>query len=169
MSLAFKVGDSAVYAGYGVGVITAIETREILGNRETFYSVRIKDSATDILVPKNRTHQKGGLRRLVNRDQIGEVMDILKNSDFHLKNVRNWNKKIQEYMKKLKTGSLLDVADVLKDLSLMKLKKNLSFGEKQLLDQAWDLFSKEVLLVLGNIEGKQVLNEASQIVFVQKH
>ncbi|MDE0151287.1 MAG: CarD family transcriptional regulator [Bdellovibrionales bacterium] len=169
MSLAFKVGDSAVYAGYGVGEITAIETREILGNKETFYSVRIKDSATDILVPKNRTHQKGGLRRLVNRGQIEEVMGVLKESDFQLKNMKNWNKKIQEYMKKLKTGSLLDVAYVLKELSLMKMRKNLSFGEKQLLDQAWDLFSKEVLLVLGNIEGKQILNEASQIIFVQKH
>ena len=169
MSLAFKVGDSAVYAGYGVGVITAIETREILGNKETFYSVRIQDSATDILVPKSRTHQKGGLRRLVNRDQIEEVMSILKNAEFQLKSMRNWNKKIQEYMKKLKTGSLVEVAYVLKDLSLMKMRKNLSFGEKQLLDQAWDLFSKEVLLVLGTSEGKQILQEASQIIFVQKH
>ncbi len=169
MSLAFKVGDSAVYAGYGVGVITSIETREILGNKETFYSVRIQDSATDILVPKNRIHQEGGLRRLVNRSQISEVIDILKSSEVHLKNVRNWNKKIQEYMKKLKTGSLIDVAYVLKDLSLMKMRKNLSFGEKQLMDQAWDLFSKEVLLVLGEREGELVLQEASQIVFVQKH
>lgn len=169
MSLAFKVGDSAVYAGYGVGVITSIETREILGNKETFYSVRIHDSATDILVPKNRIHQEGGLRRLVNKDQVSEVMGILKSSEIQFKNVKNWNKKIQEYVKKLKTGSLIDVAYVLKDLSSMKMRKNLSFGEKQLMDQAWDLFSKEVLLVLGDSEGEKVLQEASQIVFVQKH
>ena len=169
MSLAFKVGDSAVYAGYGVGVITSIETREILGNQETFYSVRIQNSAADILVPKSRTHQKGGLRHLVNRGQIGELMGILKNTEFQLKSIKNWNKKIQEYMKKLKTGSLIDVAYVLQDLSLMRMKKNLSFGEKQLMDQAWDLFSKEILLVLGEREGTKVLQEASQIVFAQKH
>lgn len=169
MSLAFKVGDSAVYAGYGVGVITSIETREILGNKEIFYSVRIQDAAADILVPKNRTHQKGGLRHLASRDQISEVINILKNPVFQFKNIKNWNKKIQEYTKKLKTGSLIDMADVLKDLSLMKMKKNLSFGEKQLMDQAWDLFSKEVLLVLGEREGGQILKEASQIVFAQKH
>ena len=132
MSLAFKVGDSAVYAGYGVGIITSIETREILGNKEIFYSVRIQDSATDILVPKSRIHQEGGLRRLVNRDQISEVMDILKDPELQCKNIRNWNKKIQEYIKKLKTGSLIDVAYVLKDLSVMKMRKNLSFGEKQI-------------------------------------
>ncbi len=169
MPLAFKVGDSAVYPGYGVGVITSIETREILGNKETFYSVRIQDSATDILVPKNRIHQEGGLRRLVHRDQISKVMNILKNSDTPSSSARNWNKKMQEYMRKLKTGSLMDVTYVLKDLSLMRVKKNLSFGERQLMDQAWDLFSKEVLLVLGKREGEQILQEASQIIFMQKH
>jgi len=102
-------------------------------------------------------------------DQIEEVMGILKNPKLQIKSMRNWNKKIQEYMKKLKTGSLPDVAYVLKDLSLMRIRKNLSFGEKQLMDQAWDLFSKEVLLVLGTSEGKRVLQEASQIIFVQKH
>ena len=106
---------------------------------------------------------------MVDRGQISEAMSLLKNFEFQPKNVRNWNKKIQEYMKKLKTGSLIDTAYVLKDLSLMKMKKNLSFGEKQLMDQAWGLFSKEVLLVLGKREGELVLQEASQIVFIQKH
>ena len=167
MSLAFKIGDPAVYGGYGVGVITAIETREIFGNKEVFYSVRIQDSETDILVPKNRTGEKGGLRPLADRKKIDEVMDILKSSEMTVKNLRNWNKKLQEYSKKLKTGSLIEVAHVLKDLSLLKKKKNLSFGEKQVMEQAWNLLSKEAALVMDDKDGREFLKSASQIVFPQ--
>ncbi len=167
MSLAFKIGDSAVYGGYGVGVVTAIETREIFGNKEVFYSVRIQDLETDILVPKNRTGEKGGLRPLADRKKIDEVMNVLQDTEMTVKNLRNWNKKLQEYSKKLKTGSLVEVAHVLKDLSLLQKKKNLSFGEKQIMEQAWNLLSKEVTLVMEGEDGKVFLKDASQIVFPQ--
>ena len=168
-SLAFKVGDSAVYAGYGVGVITSIETREILGSKEVFYSVRIQDSEADILVPKNRTGQKGGLRRLEDRKTILKAIELLKGSELTIKKMRNWNKKTQEYMKKLKTGSLVEAACVLKDLSLLKMQKNLSFGEKQLMEQAWNLIFKEVSLVLGKEECSSLLKDTSKTVFSEKH
>ena len=167
MSLAFKIGDPAVYGGYGVGVITAIETREIFGSKEVFYSVRIQDLETDILVPKNRTGEKGGLRPLVDRKRIDEVMNILQDSKMTIKNLRNWNKKLQEYSKKLKTGSLIEVAHVLKDLSLLQKKKNLSFGEKQVMEQAWNLLSKEVALVMIGKDSRVFLDTAAQIVFPQ--
>ena len=167
MSLAFKVGDSAVYGGHGVGIITSIETREIFGNKETFYSVRIQDSETDILVPQKRTGAEGGLRPLADRKEMDEVMSILRESQMTVKNLRNWSKKLQEYSKKLKTGSLVEVAHVLKDLSLLKKKKNLSFGEKQIMEQAWSFLSKEVALVMIGEDSKKFLNEVSQIVFPQ--
>ena len=168
-SLAFKVGDQAVYAGHGVGVITSIETREISGNREVFYSVKIQDSQTNILVPQSRTGAPGGLRPITSRDKLMEVMEILKGNKILMKGVSNWNKKLQEYTKKLKTGSLTDVALVLKDISLMKEKKNLSFGEKQLMETAWKLLFKEISMVLGAERSRNILFESTGIDLQPKH
>ncbi len=169
MALAFKIGDQAVYAGHGVGVITAIEEREISGNTETFYSVRIQDSETNILVPQSRTGEKGGLRPLASKKSIFSVIDILKERELTMQGVTNWNKKLQEYSKKLKTGQLSDVAYVLKDLTILKNTKNLSFGEKQLMEQAWNLLFKEISLVLGKEESRILLKQASGVVFEKKH
>lgn len=169
MPLAFKIGDQAVYAGHGVGVITAIEKREISGNVETFYSVRIEESETNILVPQSRTGQKGGLRPLASKESIFGVMDILKEKELTMRGVSNWSKKLQEYSKKLKTGQLSDIASVLKDLTILKSTKNLSFGEKQLMEQAWNLLFREIALVLGRNESRNLLQEASGVVFENKH
>ena len=169
MSLAFKIGDQAVYAGHGVGVITAIETREISGNTQTFYAVRIKDSEMNILVPKSRIGENGGLRPVASRQKALEVLSILKGKEMTMKGANNWNKKIQEYMKKLKTGSLLEAASVLKDLCLMKAKKNLSFGEKQLMETAWNLIYKEISMVFGPEESQNLLSSATGVHFQSKH
>lgn len=169
MSLAFKVGDQAVYAGYGVGVIKSIEKREISGSTEVFYSVQIQDTQTNILVPQNRTSAKGGLRPIASKRKILEIIDILKGNEITMKKINNWNKKLQGYMKKLKTGSLADVACVLKDLSLMKEKKNLSFGEKQLMETAWNLLFKEMAMVIGSEKSRCILSSATGVDFQQKH
>ena len=168
-SLSFKIGDSAVYAGHGVGIITAIEKREISGNTETFYSVRIQESETNILVPQSRTGKKGGLRPVASKEKILGVIDILKERELTVQGVHNWNKKLQEYSKKLKTGQISDVAYVLKDLSILKTTKNLSFGEKQLMEQAWNLLFREISLVLGKDESRTLLQDASGIVFETRH
>ena len=165
MALAFKIGDQAVYAGHGVGVITAIEKREISGNTETFYSVRIQESEANILVPQSRTGKKGGLRPLASKESIFGVIDILKGKELTVQKINNWNKKLQEYSRRLKTGQLSDAAYVLKDLTILKNKKNLSFGEKQLMEQAWNLLFRETSLVLGKDKSKNLLEQASGMVF----
>ena len=169
MPSTFKVGDQAVYAGHGVGIITAIETKEISGSTQKFYSVRIQDSDISVLVPQSRTGEKGGLRPLASREKVLGVIDILKERELTVQGIHNWNKKLQEYAKKLKTGSLTDVACVLKDLSLIKATKNLSFGEKQLMGQAWSLFFREVSSVLGKEKSQTLLKNVSHKVFEQKH
>ena len=163
MSLAFKVGDQAVYAGHGVGVITSIETREISGSKQVFYSIQIRDSQMSILVPQSRTGQKGGLRPISSKEKILEITDILKKSNITVTGQKNWSKKLQEYMKKIKTGSLSDVACVLKDLSLMRKKKNLSFGEKQLMETAWNLLFKEFSMVLGPERSRDMLSDVTGV------
>ena len=106
----------------------------------------------NILVPQSRTGQTGGLRPISSKENVFGVIDILKEKELSMKQIRNWNKKLQEYSKKLKTGQLSDIASVLKDLTLLKNKKNLSFGEKQLMQQAWNLLYTEISLVLGKKE-----------------
>ena len=169
MALAFKIGDQAVYAGHGVGVITAIEKREISGSIETFYSVHIEESETNILVPQSRTGHNGGLRPISSRENIQGVLDILNGKEISMKRIKNWNKKLQEYSKKLKTGQLTDIAFVLKDLTLLKNRKSLSFGEKQLMQQAWNLLYTEIALVLGKKESLDLLKTVSDAVFEKSH
>lgn len=169
MSLVFKVGDQAVYAGHGVGVIKSIEVREIAGYTETFYSIHIQDSEMNILVPQNRTSDKGGLRPVASNDKVQEVIKFLKEEEVPIKELNNWNKKLQEYTKKLKIGSLKEVAQVLKDLTLLKKRKNLSFGEKQLMNTAWNLIFREISVVLGTDKSRDLLVELTGVNLEPKH
>ena len=75
--LSFKVGDNAVYPGHGVGKVTAIETKEILGAKHTFYSINILDSGMKIMVPRNNA-EAVGLRPIISRDEAKKVIEILR-------------------------------------------------------------------------------------------
>lgn len=165
----FKVGDQAVYAGHGVGVITSIETREIAGNKEVFYSIRIADSEMNILVPQSRTQDRGGLRPISSSDKVQEVISILKEKETTLKGMNNWNKKLQEYTKRLKIGSIREVAYVLKDLTLLRQRKNLSFGEKHLMSTAWNLIFREFSVVLDVEKSRVLLEELTGVNLEPKH
>ena len=143
-SLEFKVGDNAVYPKYGVGKVTAIETKEILGAKQTFYVVHIKETGMNILVPQNNT-KSVGLRRVISGDQADEVINILKEKDVKIDN-QTWNRIYREYMEKIKTGSVYEIAEVLRDLFILKVDKDLSYGEKQMLDKARNLLLKELSL-----------------------
>lgn len=140
----FKVGDNAVYPGYGVGQITSIENKEISGTCLTFYSLRILDSGMKIMVPKHNA-EAVGLRPIISRDEANKVIDILKEKETKVDN-QTWNRRYREYMEKIKTGSVYEIAEVLRDLFLLKVDKELSFGERKMLDTARNLLLKELSL-----------------------
>jgi CarD family transcriptional regulator len=142
--VSFKVGDNAVYPGHGVGRVTAIESKEILGTMHTFYSINIIDSGMKIMVPKNRV-ETVGLRPIISRDEAKKVIEILKETNVKIDN-QTWNRRYREYMEKIKTGSVFEIAEVLRDLFLLKVDKELSFGERKMLDQAKSLLVKEISL-----------------------
>lgn len=151
--LVFNVGDNAVYPGHGVGRIVAIETKEILGQKQTFYSIQIIESGMKIMVPRNNATSVG-LRPIINRSEADEVLEILKKRNIKIDN-QTWNRRYREYMEKIKTGSVFEIAEVLRDLFLLKVDKELSFGERKMLDTARALLLKELSLATNKTEDDQ--------------
>ena len=139
----FKVGDLAVYPAHGVGRINAIETRIINGEEHDFYMMKIIENEMTIMIPTWNVDQVG-LRDVIDVKEIPKVYEIMKKREDLTTETQTWNRRYREYMDKIKTGSLYDVAEVYRDLSLLKLTKDLSFGERKLYDTAQTLLVMEL-------------------------
>lgn len=138
----FKVGDLAVYPAHGVGCIESIETREISGEKTDFYIMKILDNNMIIMIPIGNVTSVG-LRDIIDVKEVSRVYEIMKQRDIPADN-QTWNRRYREYMEKIKTGSVYEVAEVLRDLYLLKVDKDLSFGERKMLDTAQGLLLKEL-------------------------
>lgn len=143
----FKKGDMAVYPTQGVGVIEDIESREFSGQTQNFYVLRIVDSDMTIMVPVGNAGQVG-MRQLIEQDRISSVFEVL-GTPAEGGKIASWSRRQREYNDKLKTGDLLEVADVLRELYQIRTGKELSYGEKKVLDQARRLLVTEVALAEG--------------------
>lgn len=148
----FKVGDMAVYPAQGVGVIEAIESKDIGGQMHDFYVLRIVDGDMTIMVPTANV-ENVGLRSPILKEKVSGIYDILQEENC-LGKVASWSRRQREYTEKIKTGDLLEVAEVLRELYHLKDQKELSYGEKKFLDQARRLLIKEIAVVEGNLEEK---------------
>jgi CarD family transcriptional regulator len=142
-TLPFQVGDVAVYPAHGVGEVKSIESREISGSTHTFYVLQILENGMKIMVPTGNINAVG-LREIISKDEVEAVYDILKERDIPMDDKQTWNRRYREYMDKIKTGSIYEIAEVYRDLSLLRGDKELSFGERKLLDQARALLVKEL-------------------------
>ena len=147
MREAFKVGDKAVYPAHGVGEVTAIENRSIGGIEQTFYILRILENGMKIMVPTDNIRQVG-LREVISKSKVEKVLKILKAKSLSVETTTG-NRRYREYMEKIKTGSVYEVAEVLRDLYILKADKDLSFCELKLLDQAKGLLVREVAVAKG--------------------
>ena len=144
----FHVGDLAVYPAHGVGRIESIENRTINGDQHDFYILKILENSMVIMIPTWNV-ESVGLRNIIDKSQIPEIYAVLKKKKDDIFDNQTWNRRYKEYMDKLKTGSLYDVAEVFRDLFLLKLVKDLSFGERKLLDTAKRLLLKELCTAKG--------------------
>jgi len=140
----FNVGDLAVYPAHGVGIIEKIETQEISGCRQDFYVMRILDNDMIIMIPTNNVNNVG-LRDVIGNKEVDKLYSILEKRDVTIDN-QTWNRRYREYMDKIKTGSIFEVAEVYRDLLILKIEKDLSFGERKMLDTARSLLVKEISL-----------------------
>ncbi len=154
----FKVGDHAVYPGHGVGKISSIEYKEILGTKHEFYSVLIIETGMKIMIPAANI-KSVGLRPLISKEEALKVVGILKDKNVKI-DTQTWNRRYRDYMEKIKTGSVFEIAEVLRDLYVLKVDKELSFGEKKMLDTAKNLLLKELNLAP---EVNNVVNSDNEI------
>ena len=149
----FSIGDYAVCPGHGVGQICDIEEREMGAQRKTFFIIKILANGMTVMVP---TDSETGIRGLVGQEEVEQVYKLLEDHNVKVDN-STWNRRYREYSAKIKTGSVLEIAEVLRQLFLLKEKKALSFGEKKMLDQCRDLLSQE--FSLSNQLDKNSINE----------
>ena len=138
----FKIGDYAVCPGHGVGQVTDIKESELNGENKYFYVIRVISNGMTVMVP---TDSENGVRGLSGPEEVDQVFGLLKVKDIEI-DTSTWNRRYRDYMTKIKTGSLTEIAEVLRALFLLKQKKNLSFGEKKMLEQCRDLISQEISL-----------------------
>lgn len=138
----FKVGDKAVYPAQGVAEVVGIDTKEIMGSSQTFYVLRVMDSDKRIMIPVSNV-KNVGLRTVMDDKELEEVYDILRERDVDL-NQQTWNRRYRTYLEKIQTGSPYEIAEVLRDLNLLKFQKTLSFGERKMLDKAQRLLVQEM-------------------------
>jgi CarD family transcriptional regulator len=156
----FKVGDKAVYPAQGVAEVIKIEEKDIAGKRQAFYVLRIMDTDRKIMVPVSNATAVG-LRQVISEQEICEIFDILKERTIAFDN-QTWNRRYRGFMDKIKTGSIYDVAEVLRDLYRLKTDKQLSFGERRMLDTARTLIVKEIAIAREQTED-QVKTEIESI------
>src|ERR1700689_4793946 len=156
----FKVGDKAVYPAQGVVEVIRIEEKDIAGTRQQFYVLRILDTDRKIMVPITNASAVG-LRQVISELEIREIFDILRERTIAFDN-QTWNRRYRGFMEKIKTGSIYDVAEVLRDLYRLKTDKQLSFGEPPMLDTARPLRVKELPIARRQTED-QVKSEIEAI------
>lgn len=142
MKQQFSVGDKAVYPVHGVAEVVALEQRDIGGNKTPVYILKIIDTGLKIMVPTTNAGSVG-LRELISSKQVKEVYSILKSRDIP-RDTQTWNRRYREYMEKIKTGSVFEIAEVMRDLCVLRTTKELSFGERKMLDNAKQLIVKEL-------------------------
>jgi len=141
----FKVGQTGVYPNYGVVEVQGIEDKEIGGNKEAFYILKVIENDVTLMVPTANAATVG-LRHVVPKKEVPKVFKILgKNKKSNASNGSlSWNKRYREYADKLKSGDIFEVAEVLKDIHKLRKDKELSFGEKRIMDNAFSLLVKEI-------------------------
>lgn len=140
----FSEGDMAVYPAHGVGVIKSIEMQTVAGIDQSFYVLKILENGMRIMIP-TISSETVGLRAIIDESEVNGVLDILSDRTVEL-GTQTWNRRYRDYMEKIKTGSVHEVASVLRDLFLLSVDKDLSYGERKMLDTAKGLLVKELSL-----------------------
>jgi len=146
----FRVGQKVVYPTHGVGRIESIEQKEVSGARQSFYILRILGTDMTIMVPTGNA-QRVGLRHLIGAKEVPKVMEILRKKDVEIS--PNWNRRFKDNLERIKTGSLYEVATVLRKLVLLQRERSLSFGEKKMLENVRQLLVSEISHAVGIEEG----------------
>ena len=165
--MSFQVGDKVIYPNHGLGVVEKIEEKTILGTTCGFFHLRILSNETTVLVPVVNVDNVG-LRRAITDDEVERLFHLL--GDGKIDNHQNWKGRFKDNSDKMRTGSIYDMADVLKSLTFLAKSKSLSFREKRMLDRAKSLIISEIseVMRLTVIEVEDRVEKALERCFMMK-
>ncbi len=139
----FNVGDNIVYPMHGAGTINAIEEKEILGEKQQYYVIKMPGEVM-VMVPTAKAESMG-VRSVIDSQRANEVLKLLEQNETEMSD--NWNKRYRDNLDKMKTGDIYKVADVVRNLSFkQKEKGTLSTGEKKMLNNAKLILVSELVL-----------------------
>ena len=138
----FNIGDKIVYPMHGAGTIDAIEEKDILGEKQAYYIIKMPGEVK-VMVPTTKAEEIG-VRNIISKENAGKVFQILEENETEMSN--NWNKRYRDNMEKMKSGDIYEVADVVRNLSFKQKEKGLSTGEKKMLNNAKQILVSELVL-----------------------
>jgi CarD family transcriptional regulator len=165
--VSFQVGDKVIYPNHGLGVVEKIEEKTILGTTCGFFHLRILSNETTVLVPVVNVDNVG-LRRAITDEEVERLFHLL--GDGKIDNHQNWKGRFKDNSDKMRTGSIYDMADVLKSLTFLAKSKSLSFREKRMLDRAKSLIISEIseVMRLTVLEVEDRVEKALERCFMMK-
>ena len=138
----YNVGDKVVYPMHGAGVIDSIEEKEILGEKQSYYILKMPGEVK-VMVPIS-TAEQHGIRNVIDKCEAEKVMNVLEQDETEME--KNWNKRYRDNMDKMKSGDIYEIADVVRNLSFKQKEKGLSTGEKKMLHNAKQILVSELVL-----------------------
>ena len=138
----YNVGDEVVYPMHGAGRIVAIEEREVMEEKQSYYILEMPGEVK-VMIP-TATAEEHGIRSVINKEEAQKVMSVLEQDETEMSN--NWNKRYRDNMDKMRSGNIYEVADVVRNLSFKQKEKGLSTGEKKMLNSAKQILVSELVL-----------------------
>ena len=138
----FNVGDKIVYPMHGAGTIDAIEEKDILGEKQSYYILKMPGEVK-VMVPTAKAEEVG-VRNIIDKESAEKVIGVLEKDETEMD--KNWNKRYRDNMEKMKSGDIYEVADVVRNLSFKQKEKGLSTGEKKMLNNAKQILVSELVL-----------------------
>ena len=140
----FKVGDMAVHPAHGVGEVERMEERDFGGRKTACYVIKIRDTGLKVMIPTEAV-ERVGLRPVMKKKEAQKILDILKAPEVAV-DLQPWNRRFRAYTEMLKSGLPSEIAKVLRDMYRLKFDKDLSFGERKMLDHARSLLVRELAI-----------------------
>jgi CarD family transcriptional regulator len=138
----FDVGDKVVYPHHGAGTVVSKDTRVVLGQEREYLTIKILHNDMTVNVPTENA-EKVGLRKVIGEDTVEEVLGVIKGGGTNMP--KNWNRRFKHNRDKMKTGDILELAEVVRNLALRDHEKGLSTGEKQMYVKAKKILASELM------------------------
>ena len=139
----FKVGDNIVYPMHGAGTIESIEEREVLGETQKYYVMKMPVGDIKVMVP-TKNAEMIGVRDIIGNESCAGVLDVFNNNTQVV--TSNWNKRYRDNMERMKSGNIYEVAEVVRNLTFKQKEKGLATGEKKMLTNAKQILVSELVL-----------------------